>query len=127
MGCSIETGSIYVKRRRASPAQSAARHHRCPEQRSSLLMTAPQDPALPAGLLHSLRDLLTQPDEPLPPGDVREVAVDALGLIGLGALVMLAITVLAVPRASGAVIAVSALFVVLPLLLRSRSSAVSAC
>ncbi|MBA3624037.1 MAG: hypothetical protein H0W48_06220 [Methylibium sp.] len=90
-------------------------------------MTAPQDPALPAGLLHSLRDLLTQPDEPLPPGDVREVAVDALGLIGLGALVMLAITVLAVPRASGAVIAVSALFVVLPLLLRSRSSAVSAC
>ncbi len=81
-------------------------------------MTAPQDPALPAGLLHSLRDLLTQPDEPLPPGDVREVAVDALGLIGLGALVMLAITVLAVPRASGAVIAVSALFVVLPLLLR---------
>jgi two-component system sensor histidine kinase/response regulator len=59
-----------------------------------------------------------QRDEPLPPGDVREVAVDALGLIGLGALAMLLITVLAVPRASTGAIAVSALFVALPLLLR---------
>ncbi len=75
--------------------------------------------APPASLLHSVRALLGGRDDALPPGDLREVAIDALGLIGVGSVLLFIVNWLFAPFGAPEGWLVPGLAAVLPLLLRA--------